>query len=105
MHLKKEVKKLPPSPTPPPTRPPTQKKPERTIKLLRWLEVHFVLSRVLLEVQHYTGELILLSFEDSRTYLYPFDAVYIQMGYNRLVGKAVEVETVGYPVPTRLLHL
>ena len=61
--------------------------------------MHFVLSRVLLEVQHYTGESILLSFEDSRTYLYP------QMGYNRLVGKAVEVETVGYPVPTRLLHL
>ena len=67
--------------------------------------MHFVLSRVLLEVQHYKGESILLSFEDSRTYLYPFDAVYIQMGYNRLVGKAVEVETVGYPVPTRLLHL
>ena len=67
--------------------------------------MHFVLSRVLLEVQHYTGELILLSFEDSRTYLYPFDAVYIQMGSNRLVGKAVEVETVGYPLPTRLLHL
>ena len=69
--------------------------------------MHFVLSRILLEVQHYTGELtrILLSFADSRTYLYPFDAVHIQMGYNRLVGQAVEVETVGYPVPVRLLYL
>ena len=69
--------------------------------------MHFVLSRILLEVQHYTGELtrILLSFADSRTYLYPFDDVHIQMGYNRLVGQAVEVETVGYPVPTRLLYL
>ena len=69
--------------------------------------MHFVLSRILLEVQHYTGELtrIPLSFEDSGTYLYPFDAVYIQMGYNRLVGKAVEVETVGCPVPARLLYL
>ena len=69
--------------------------------------MHFVLSRILLQVQHYTGELtrILLSFADSRTYLYSFDAVHIQMGYNRLVGKAVEVETVGYPVPVRLLYL
>ena len=67
--------------------------------------MHFVLSRILLEVQHYTGELILLSIEDSRTYLYPFDAVHIQMGYNRLVGKAVEVETVGYHVLARLLYL
>lgn len=66
-----------------------------------------VLPPLLLEVQHYTGEVarILLSFEDSRTYLYPFDAVHIQIGYNRLVGKAVEVETVGYPVPSRLLYL
>ena len=78
----------------------------RTIKLLRLLEVH-VLPQLLLEVQHHTGEVarIPLSFEDSGTYLYPFDAVYIQMGYNCLVGKAVEVETVGYPVHTRLLHL
>ena len=67
--------------------------------------MHFVLSRVLLEVKQYTGELILLSFEDSRTCLYPFDAVHIQMGYNLLVGKAVEVETVGYPVPVWLLYL
>ena len=50
-----------------------------------------VLPPLLLEVQHYTGEVarILLSFEDSRTYLYPFDAVHIQIRYNRLVGKAV----------------
>ena len=67
--------------------------------------MQFVLSRVLLEIQHHTGELILLLFEDSRTYLYPFDAVHIQMGYNRLAGKAVEMETVGYPVPARLLYL
>ena len=66
-----------------------------------------VLPPLLLEVQHYIGEVarIPLSFEDSGTYLYPFDAVYIQMGYNRLVGKAVEAETVGYPVPVRLLYL
>ena len=78
----------------------------RTIKLIRLLEVH-VLPQFLLEGQHHTGEVarIPLSFEDSGTYLYPFDAVYIQMGYNCLVGKAVEVETVGYPVHTRLLHL
>ena len=54
--------------------------------------MQFVLSWVLLEVQHYTGELILLSFEDSRTYLHPFDAVYIQVGYNRLVAGAHNTE-------------
>ena len=67
--------------------------------------MNFVLSRILPEVQHYTGELILLSCEDNRTYLYPFNAVHIEMGYNCLVGEAVEVETVGYPVPARLLYL
>ena len=66
-----------------------------------------VISRILHEVQHLSGELarIPLSFEDSRTYLYLFDVVQIQIWENRLVGKAVEVETVGYPVRARLLYL
>ena len=66
-----------------------------------------VIPRILHEVEHFSGELarILLSFEDSRTYLYLFDVVHIQIWYNRLVGKAVEVEKVGYSVRARLLYL
>ena len=104
MMIKKEVKKLPPSPPPPPL--PTKKSPNEQLNYYGgWKCTSFVLFRVLLEVQHNTGELILLSFEDSRTCLYPFYAVHIQMGYNLLLGKAIEVETVGYPVPARLLYL
>ena len=63
----------------------------------------FVLPRILLEIQHYKGEVArgLLSFEGSTTYLYLFVAAHIQVEHNRLVGKAVVMEKVGNPVPAR----